>query len=380
MKKKLLILSVITAILFYSTACNNNVTHENTTPTKSTFSTQNNITTSEAVTETATITESEATASTTSVATTAPHTEVKISSPTERETEPAWIETGYTYNEKTQTLTITGKGKMKEYFPEALPWYNIENPKHIVIEDGITSVADYAFQFYTNGALAEHNYYDKLETVHLPEGIKTIGWGAFYDCINLKTINLPDSVEKIGPNAFVGCEKLRKITISDNVKEIGKDAFTHSGLNEIDLPENGIKIHSGAFSSTKIKEIVFPGKTSTIKSETFRFCDKLEKITIKAGVKAIEKDAFYGCKNLSKVEIPETVTSIGKKAFYRCKSLKTVTIPKSVKTIGENAFGMYEEPGEWYAKPLKNFTIKGYKGSTAEKYAKENRLKFIAID
>ena len=54
-----------------------------------------------------------------------------------------------------------------------------------------------------------------------------------------------------------------------------------------------------------------------------------------------------------------------------CSSLKSITIPESVTSIGERAFDECKR---------ENLTIKGYAGSYAEKYAKENGISFEAIE
>jgi hypothetical protein len=84
--------------------------------------------------------------------------------------------------------------------------------------------------------------------------------------------------------------------------------------------------------------------------------------------------------------IPDNIEYIGKLAFLNCKKLKTVEIPKSVKTIKKYALGYYSsecsygyDVDDTYNK-IKGFTIKGYKGTEAETYAKENGFKFIALD
>lgn len=56
--------------------------------------------------------------------------------------------------------------------------------------------------------------------------------------------------------------------------------------------------------------------------------------------------------------------------FFYNENLKTIVIPKSVKSIGEYTFGTVD------SFPI---TIKGYKGTAAEEYAKENGFKFIEI-
>jgi hypothetical protein len=47
-----------------------------------------------------------------------------------------------------------------------------------------------------------------LCAVFLPEGIRRIGWFAFYGCTALSSITLPESVDTIGYAVFDGCDAL----------------------------------------------------------------------------------------------------------------------------------------------------------------------------
>ncbi|MBQ4142142.1 MAG: leucine-rich repeat domain-containing protein, partial [Thermoguttaceae bacterium] len=73
-----------------------------------------------------------------------------------------------------------------------------------------------------------------------------------------------------------------------------------------------------------------------------------------------------GCSSLTSVTIPDSVTSIGSSAFNSCKSLTSVTIPDSVTSIGDGAFRNCHE----------NLVLCGTAGAEAERYAKENGMKF----
>lgn len=77
------------------------------------------------------------------------------------------------------------------------------------------------------------------------------------------------------------------------------------------------------------------------------------------------------------------VTSIGEDAFAAYNTvLKEITIPASIKQIGESAVGyeFAEEDGKVVFNKINGFTIKGYKGTAAETYAKDNGFKFVDLE
>ena len=169
------------------------------------------------------------------------------------------FEKGYTYwNEGNLTwkldadgtLTISGTGAMKnyDYNDNPSPVYNNSNVKKVVIEDGVTS----------------------------------IGNSAFNECISLTSITIPDSVTSIGTYAFSGCRSLTSITIPDSVTSIGASAFNScSGLTSITIPDSVTSIGNFAFS----------------------YCISLTSITIPDSVTSIGSYAFYNCKNLTTISL-----------------------------------------------------------------------------
>ena len=92
-------------------------------------------------------------------------------------------------------------------------------------------------------------------------------------------------------------------------------------------------------------------------------------------ITTIGSSAFFDCINISSVKIPNTITYINPHAFNNCISLKSIEIPKTVIKIGEKALG-YDE----YYRPIMDFTIYGYCGTEAERYANENHFYFICLD
>jgi hypothetical protein len=63
-----------------------------------------------------------------------------------------------------------------------------------------------------------------LTSIHIPEGVTSIGSYAFYNCSSLTSITIPESVTSIGYYAFWGCRSLT-ITIPEGVTSIGNYAL-----------------------------------------------------------------------------------------------------------------------------------------------------------
>ena len=77
-------------------------------------------------------------------------------------------------------LTISGTGTMTNWSNSAsVPWYGYRNEiKHVVIEEGVTTIGDYAFYQMS-----------KIKTVTNPSTLKIIGTLAFHSCYGLESIN-----------------------------------------------------------------------------------------------------------------------------------------------------------------------------------------------
>lgn len=256
-----------------------------------------------------------------------------------------------------------------------------------------------------------------LESVKIKSKIKTVIGGLFYNCRKLKTVSLPDTVKTIDYDAFKNTDLHGKFRLGKNVKEVTGDAFEGTKIKKFSVAK-GNKYFSTKkgvlYSKDKTKVVCYPcaKKTETYKTPketekisllSFRGIKYLKNVFISKNTKKIEYNAFNDCKKLSKIiidtkksiEIEKYAVSdcpkltsvlfktdkeitIGKEAFDNCTSLKKVTVPPNVMVIEKRAFGYGYENGK-YGK-ISGFTIKGYKGTAAEKYAKKNGFKFVALD
>ena len=140
------------------------------------------------------------------------------------------------------------------------------------------------------------------------------------DATNL-TFN--ENIKLILPYAFEAC-KFTKIIIPEGVESIGEGAFKEcTNLESIILPTTLISIGKGAFQKcTKLQSIDLPDALTNIRAYTFGGCSNLENVKIQNGVICIEYNAFIECSSLTNINLPNSLKSIGSCAFDGCKNLK----------------------------------------------------------
>ena len=279
------------------------------------------------------------------------------------------------------TLTISGSGKMANYSSETdQPWSSYRgNITNAVIEEGVTSIGNYAFCKCSVAA------------VKLPDSVEHIGNHAFAGS-SISEIKIPEGVSFFDYGAFQYCRKLRSITIPDNVTVLGSYIFEFcSNLEEIILPDGINKIPSGfAYHCDKLKSFVIPESVTGIGEYAFYWCTGLEDITIPESVTKIENFAFYNCSSLTEVILPEGVTVIERDTFYDCTNLENIRLSKNLWSIAGRAFQGCDKLSEIRIPEnvtriednvfSDNTQLIVAKGSYAEEYAKERGLSYITVD
>lgn len=229
------------------------------------------------------------------------------------------------YNQTTNTLTIQGSGQMDDYTTSSLaPWvYNINGDMTIIINEGVTSIGEYAFLGTAN---------IRILNISLPSTLVSIGKDAFLSNQSLTSIVIPDNVTKIGAMAFMGCVNLSSVKIGNSVTNIGDHAFCNCPqLTSITIPNSVTTIGSSAFSQcTSLSDLTLGTSILSIPEGCFQDCNKLSSVVIPNSVSTIGSSSFSGNSLLSYVKIGSGIISIGLSAFYECRNLKKITIDATV--------------------------------------------------
>ena len=130
--------------------------------------------------------------------------------------------------------------------------------------------------------------FSELETIDMPDTIKTIDSYTFAEMEKLKKVNLPSKLKEIGYQAFRACISLEHGDISDSVEKMGTMLFVNC---------------------TSLKSVHWPENYDNIPYGTFWGCTGLEYFKVPEGVLYIQESAFQGCSNLSKLIVPDTVVA-----------------------------------------------------------------------
>ena len=201
-----------------------------------------------------------------------------------------------------------------------------------------------------------------LRSISIPEGVESIGGGAFYTtmvteddgagnvekvCVSaLEEITIPSTVKKVGDDAFFGTKKqVDTLKTSDylyinNWLVARKDELKESlvTLDASSFQQGLVGIADKVFqATTNLETLVLPETVKYVGRYAFAFSLKLEEATL-PGVVEIDYGAFQACEALGTVTIGNTLTTVGGRAFYDCKALNADNLNlKNVTVIGTEA-------------------------------------------
>lgn len=226
-------------------------------------------------------------------------------------------------------MTITGSGNLSYCTSDSssIPWKNYSSEiTEVIIESGIVQI-HFAFLGCKN-----------LESVAIPNSVKTIGTKAFSSCTSLLAVVIPDSVTTIGSSAFQGCSSMESITISNQVNTI--EEYTFSGCNSL-------------------KSLTIPGSVSEVRKYSIG-CKNLQNLTLQNGVGDIYDYALSGCDSLEYLYLPASIYSFSGLSLPSGYSLQSIEVGPDNKDYNSEDGVLFYMKGTWLTRYPVNKSNKVY--------------------
>ncbi len=144
-------------------------------------------------------------------------------------------------------MVISGSGAMADFESKTLwgqvagavtPWYDYrEFILSLHVEEGITSIGNYAFTLH-----------EELKEVSLPSSLTRLGDYAFYRA-GLLNLSLPAALREMGFSALAEMDYLLDLRLPDGLEELAPALFQHAKLRSIVIPSSLKTIKESAFKS-----------------------------------------------------------------------------------------------------------------------------------
>lgn len=227
-------------------------------------------------------------------------------------------------------------------------------------------------------------HYDGPTSLIVPEGVLILCDNAFINDAELTSVTLPDSLFHTGTNPFLNsgvqeihinadhpCFSFRDGCLIDKAERGLISVLENQFGPEIILPEGLIFIGESALELFNEPHSVYvPDGVEEIGHRAFNQFWQLGRLSLPNTLRSIDSYAFQGCWQTQDMHLtlPEGLRSIGRRAFNDCPRLHSVTLPATVTEISPDAF-----------RCAKDFVLRVYAGSSAERYAREYGIPFVVI-
>lgn len=282
-------------------------------------------------------------------------------------------------------LTISGTGAMANYTykdndSSNCPWHSVRWAiKKVVIENGVTSIGDFAFAF--DISLADVTIPGSVTSIGnrafmgtplssfvIPEGVKTIGENAFWRCTSLQTVTVPASATKFGDHAFDTGEyydgsyhtQLTDIYYGGSRQQWynagGGDAAPmvvtiHYNGATGDIIDGGQCGANAFWKLDKDYTLTIYGTGAMYDYPTgdgddwwtdwnlpWKYCyDMIQRVVVEEGVTYLGEESLSSLRNATSLSLPNSLTTIGQAALYAI-GVSSLVIPDKVVSIGDFAF------------------------------------------
>lgn len=184
-----------------------------------------------------------------------------------------------------------------------------------------SAASDFTIKTDSKGFKYVSAYNGKGGDITIPKDVSYVGKKAFEDNTNITSVTFPASCDFVEESAFSWCTKLRTVTFEGDA-DICNNAFEYC------ITLQSVKVNGS------IREGIGGG--------AFINCQNLTSVKIQKDENAfwIGEDAFYNCYSLRSINIPSKCTEIYGEAFLNCFDLTSLTIPEKTE-IKEDNKGKY---------------------------------------
>lgn len=186
-------------------------------------------------------------------------------------------------------------------------YYGYQNLGSLNLPEGLKEIGEFAFAR------------SSLQQVVIPEGVSSIGYGAFYHCEHLTQVQLPNTITHIAPKAF------------DNTGWVKQ--FYEQGAGDFLVAGDGILIAYKGNSA----QVQVPEGIRQIGPEVFLGHTEITSMSLPESLEIIGEGAFEDCVNLTQLSGMPYVRIIRDRAFFHCP-LEWVVLPDTMESVGLGAF------------------------------------------
>ncbi len=145
-------------------------------------------------------------------------------------------------------------------------------------------------------------------------------------CPSLKTLEIPEGVISLGNGAFCWSAQIQSVKLPSTLKYIGDNAFKSSSISSIVIPKSVEYIGEWAFAEAQsLTEVSFEkgSALTALNSFVFQKCTRLQVLRLPESVKYIDNNCCSGSTGLQAVVL-SAKCQVGGKAFEGCSSLLVV--------------------------------------------------------
>ncbi|MBQ2802639.1 MAG: leucine-rich repeat protein, partial [Lachnospiraceae bacterium] len=168
--------------------------------------------------------------------------------------------------------------------------------------------------------VADQAYYrnQNLQEIVLPNSIVEIGQFSFARS-SATSIHVGEGVRKIGYGAFYHCDELLEVTLPNTLLLVEPKAFTHTAWVK-------------SFQQNRTEDFLISGGVLVA------YCGDQSHVTIPEGVRVIAGEAFMGHTEIQELVLPQSLISVGEGAFEGCVGLRTLILEEGLLQIKDRAF------------------------------------------